>query len=87
MRCPYDKKKMGLARYKRQCARRYREPPVWTTPPTNVRLGGQIPRSACVAQGFPRIGDFARGVQRLRAKRTVLRSSTLIRRGGRCWIP
>ena len=34
MRYPYDKKKMGLARYLRQCARRYREPPVWTTPPT-----------------------------------------------------
>ena len=34
-------------------------------PRRNVRLGGQIPRSARVARGFPRIGDFARSVQRL----------------------
>ena len=56
-------------------------------PRGNVRLGGQIPRSARVAQGFPRIGDFARSVQRLRAKRTVLRSSILIHCGGPSWIP
>ena len=53
-------------------------------PRRNVRLGGQIPRSARVARGFPRIGDFARSVQRLRAKRTVLRSS--VHCGGPSWI-
>ena len=33
----------------------------------------EVPRSARVTQGFVRVGDFARSVQRLRAKRTELR--------------
>ena len=34
-----------------------------------VEWARQVPRSARVAQGFERFGDFARSVQRLRAKR------------------
>jgi len=38
-----------------------------------IKWARGIPRSARVAQGYPRIADFARNVKRLRAKRAKLR--------------